>query len=166
MTVALYPGTFDPLTNGHLDLIQRSARLFERVIVALFDNPRKGPLFAVEERCQLIAASTADLSNITITTFSNTLLVFLAQQQQAQVLVRGLRAVTDFDYEMQMTLMNRRLAAEIETVFFMPREEYSYVSSSLIKEVVAYGGNIEALVPPPVARALQDKFRRPSERTL
>ena len=160
MTVALYPGTFDPLTNGHLDLIKRSVRMFDKVVVAIFENPMKGPLFSVEERRRLIEESIQGLSNIEIDTFSNTLLVFYAKQRQAHVIVRGLRAIADFEYEFQMTLMNRRLDEDIETVFFMPREEYTYVASRLIKEVAAYGGNVEELVPPPVALALKEKFRR------
>jgi pantetheine-phosphate adenylyltransferase len=160
MTVALYPGTFDPLTNGHLDLIKRSVRMFDKVIVAIFDNPGKGPLFSVDERRRLIEESTRGLSNIEIESFSNTLLVFYAKQRRAHVIIRGLRAIADFEYEFQMTLMNRRLDEDIETVFLMPREEYTYVASRLIKEVAAYGGNVEELVPPPVALALKDKFRR------
>ncbi len=160
MTVALYPGTFDPLTNGHLDLIKRSIRMFDKVVVAIFENPTKGPLFSVEERRRLIEESTRGLSNIEIDTFNNTLLVFYAKQRQAHVIVRGLRAIADFEYEFQMTLMNRRLDEDIETVFLMPREEYTYVASRLIKEVAAYGGNVEELVPPPVALALKEKLRR------
>jgi pantetheine-phosphate adenylyltransferase len=160
MTVALYPGTFDPLTNGHLDLIKRSIRMFDKVVVAIFENPMKGPLFSVEERRRLIEESIRGLSNIEIDTFSNTLLVFYAKQRQAHVIVRGLRAIADFEYEFQMTLMNRRLDEDIETVFLMPREEYTYVASRLIKEVAAYGGNVEELVPPPVALALKEKLRR------
>ena len=159
MTVALYPGTFDPLTNGHLDLIKRSVRMFDKVVVAIFESPMKGPLFSVEERRRLIEESTRGLRNIEIDTFSNTLLVFYAKQRQAHVIVRGLRAIADFEYEFQMTLMNRRLDEDIETVFLMPREEYTYVASRLIKEVAAYGGNVEELVPPPVALALKEKFR-------
>ncbi len=158
MTVAIYPGTFDPLTNGHLDLIKRSVRMFEKVIVAIFESPMKGPLFTVEERRRLIEESTRGL-NIEIDAFSNTLLVFYAKQRQAHVIIRGLRAIADFEYEFQMTLMNRRLDEDIETVFLMPREEYTYVASRLIKEVAAYGGNVEELVPPPVALALKEKFQ-------
>jgi pantetheine-phosphate adenylyltransferase len=160
MTVALYPGTFDPLTNGHLDLIMRSVRMFDKVIVAIFENTMKGPLFTVEERRRLIEESIRGLGNIEIATFSNTLLVFYAKQRQAHVIIRGMRAIADFEYEFQMTLMNRRLDEDIETVFLMPREEYTYVASRLIKEVAAYGGNVEELVPPPVALALKEKFRR------
>jgi len=160
MTVAIYPGTFDPLTNGHLDLIKRSVRMFEKVIVAIFENTTKGPLFTVEERRRFIEESTRGLGNIEIDAFSNTLLVFYAKQRQAHVILRGLRAIADFEYEFQMTLMNRRLDEDIETMFLMPREEYTYVASRLIKEVAAYGGNVEELVPPPVALALKEKFQR------
>ena len=159
MTVAIYPGTFDPLTNGHLDLIKRSVRMFEKVIVAIFENTTKGPLFSVEERRRFIEESTRGLGNIEIDAFSGTLLVFYAKQRQAHVIIRGLRAIADFEYEFQMTLMNRRLDEDIETVFLMPREEYTYVASRLIKEVAAYGGNVEELVPPPVALALKEKFQ-------
>jgi pantetheine-phosphate adenylyltransferase len=158
MTVAVYPGTFDPITNGHLDLIERSLRMFDKLIVAIFDNPMKGPLFDVEDRCRMVEQATKDMGNIEINTF-NTLLVFYARQCQANVIVRGIRAIADFEYEFQMTLMNRRLDEEIETVFLMPREEYSFVASRLIKEVAAYGGNVEQLVPPPVVAALKEKFQ-------
>ena len=158
MTVAVYPGTFDPITNGHLDLIERSLRMFDKLIVAIFDNPMKGPLFEVEERRRLVETATRGMGNIEIDTF-NTLLVFYARQCRADVIIRGIRAIADFEYEFQMTLMNRRLDDEIETVFLMPREEYSFVASRLIKEVVSYGGNVEQLVPPPVMAALQEKFQ-------
>jgi pantetheine-phosphate adenylyltransferase len=161
MTVAVYPGTFDPITNGHLDLIERSLRMFDKLIVAIFDNPMKGPLFGVDERRRLIEESTRGMRDIEIATF-NTLLVFHARQCRANVIVRGLRAISDFEYEFQMTLMNRRLDEEIETVFLMPREEYTYVSSRLIKEVAAYGGNVEELVPPPVVVALKEKLQQQS----
>ncbi|MEE8305051.1 MAG: pantetheine-phosphate adenylyltransferase [Candidatus Tectomicrobia bacterium] len=158
MTVAVYPGTFDPITNGHLDLIERSLRMFDKLIVAIFDNPMKGPLFNVEERCRMVEEATRGMGNIEINTF-NTLLVFYARQCQADVIVRGIRAISDFEYEFQMTLMNRRLDDEIETVFLMPREEYSFVASRLIKEVVSYGGDVKKLVPPPAVLALEEKFK-------
>lgn len=159
MTIAVYPGTFDPITHGHLDLIQRSLRMFDRLIVAIFDNPMKGPLFSLAERQRLVEESTRGMPNIEIDTFS-TLLVFYARQRKANVIIRGLRAIADFEYEFQMTLMNRRLDEEIETVFLTPREEYTYVSSRLIKEVAAYGGNVDQLVPPVAAAALKERFQR------
>lgn len=158
MTVAVFPGTFDPVTNGHLDLIRRSSRIFEKLIVAIFDNPVKRPLFNVEERRLLLEQSTRGLGHIEIDSFSQTLLVFYARQRQAHVIVRGIRAVTDVAYESQMTSMNRHLDDEIETVYLTPRDEYAYVSSSLVKEVAAYGGNVEQLVPPPVFLALKEKL--------
>jgi pantetheine-phosphate adenylyltransferase len=161
MTVAVYPGTFDPITNGHLDLIERSLRMFDKLIVAIFDNPMKGPLFSVAERRCLIEEATKGFRNIEIDTF-NTLLVFYARQRQAQVIVRGLRAIADFEYEFQMTLMNRRLDQDVDTVFLTPREEYTYVASRLIKEVAAYGGNVEHLVPPAVVVALREKLSQKS----
>ena len=160
MTTAVYPGTFDPLTNGHLDLIKRSVRMFDKLIVAIFDNPAKGPMFTVPERRRLIEESIQGLRNIEIDSFSSTLLVFYAKQKEADVIVRGLRAIADFEYEFQMTLMNRRLDEDIETIFLTPREEYTYVASRLIKEVAAFGGNVDELVPPPVALALKEKYQR------
>ena len=159
MTVAMFPGTFDPVTNGDLDIIQRSARLFGKVIVAIFDNPSKKQLFDVEERRQLLSQVTQDLDNIEIISFRQTLMIFLAKQHQADVIVRGVRSVTDFDYEIQMTSMNRYLDESIDTVYLTPRDEYSYVASSLIKEVVSYGGNVSKLVPPLVFDALTAKLQ-------
>ncbi len=159
MTIAVYPGTFDPITNGHLDLIQRSLGMFDKLIVAIFDSPAKEPLFSLEERHRLVAEATAGMGNIEIDTFKDTLLVFYARQRRADVIVRGLRAIADFEYEFQMTLMNRRLDEEIETVFLMPREEYTYVASRLIKEVAAYGGNVGEMVPASVVVALKEKFQ-------
>ena len=162
MTVAVFPGTFDPVTNGHLDLIERSARLFNKLIVAIFDNPVKKQLFDVNERRRLLEQVTQDLGNVEIDSFHDTLLVFYARQHQADVIVRGVRALADFEYESQMTLMNRYLTEEIDTVYLTPRAEYSYVASSLIKEVAAYGGNVGQLVPAPVFQALKDKLQQKS----
>jgi pantetheine-phosphate adenylyltransferase len=147
--VAIYPGTFDPITNGHLDLIQRGSRLFGRVIVAILENPDKDPMLSLEERKGLIRAVTAGLPNVEVASFAG-LLADYARSREARVVVRGLRAVSDFEYEFQMALMNRRLNPEMETVFMMPREDYSYLSSRLVKEVVALGGSVTGLVPPEV----------------
>ena len=159
MTVAMFPGTFDPVTNGHLDIIQRSARLFDKLIVAIFDNPSKKQLFDVDERRHLLSQVTQDLDNVEIISFRQTLMIFLAKQHQADVIVRGVRSVTDFDYEIQMTSMNRYLDESIDTVYLTPRDEYSYVASSLIKEVASYGGNVSELVPPLVSDALTAKLQ-------
>jgi pantetheine-phosphate adenylyltransferase len=160
MTVAMFPGTFDPVTNGHLDLIKRSARIFAKLIVAIFDHPVKKPLFSVDERRKLLEQATHGLANVEIDSFSHTLLVFYARQRQASVIVRGVRAIADFEYETQMTSMNRHLDDSIETVYLTPRSEYGYVASSLVKEVATYGGNVEHLVPPPVLVALKEKLQQ------
>ncbi len=151
--IAVYPGTFDPITNGHLDIIERGSRLFDRVIVAILGNPEKTPLFSIEERARLITESLHALPNVTVSTFSG-LLVDYARSQNARVIVRGLRAVSDFEYEFQMALMNRRLDHGVETIFMMPAEAYSYLSSRLVKEVAFLGGDVSGLVPPPVAREI------------
>ena len=155
---AVYPGTFDPVTNGHLDIIQRGSRLFSKVIVSILRNPDKLPLFSVNERVALIAAAVADLPNVRVDAFDG-LLVDYARKQRASVIVRGLRAVSDFELELQMAMMNRRLREDMETVFMMPSESYSYVSSRLVREVVMLGGSVAGLVPAPVAVALAAKFR-------
>ena len=155
---AVYPGTFDPITNGHLDIIERGSRLFSRVIVSILRNPDKLPLFSVNERVALIAAAVADLPNVRVDAFDG-LLVDYARKQRASVIVRGLRAVSDFELELQMAMMNRRLREDMETVFMMPSESYSYVSSRLVREVVMLGGSVAGLVPAPVAVALAAKFR-------
>lgn len=159
MTVAMFPGTFDPVTNGHLDLIQRSARMFDKLIVAIFDNPGKRQLFNLDERRYLLEQVTKDLGNVEIDSFSQTLVIFFAQQHQANVLVRGVRTMADFEYEVQMTSMNRYLDASIDTVYLTPRVENSYVSSSLVKEVAAYGGNVSQHLPPVVFDALKAKLQ-------
>jgi pantetheine-phosphate adenylyltransferase len=154
--VAVYPGSFDPLTNGHIDIIQRGLRLFDRVIIAVLINQEKAPLFTVPERVQIAREVFRDRANVEVDTFDG-LLVEYAQMKKASVIVRGLRAVSDFEYEMQMALMNRRLCPEVETVFMMPAEPYTYVSSRLIKEVVALGGSVHDLVPDIVERRLREK---------
>jgi pantetheine-phosphate adenylyltransferase len=144
--VAIYPGSFDPITNGHVDIIMRGAAIFDRIIVAILHNQEKAPLFSVEERMQMARKVFAGEPKVVVKSFGG-LLVDFARQQEAQVIVRGLRAISDFEYEFQMALMNRRLAPEIETVFMMPAESYTYISSRLIREVFALGGPIVGLVP-------------------
>lgn len=154
--VAVYPGSFDPLTNGHVDIILRGARLFDRIIVAVLRNAEKAPLFTLEERVTTIREVFAEYPNVDVDAFDG-LLVDYAHVKQASVIVRGLRAVSDFEYELQMALMNRRLGPEIETVFMMPAEQYTYVSSRLIKEVFALGGPVAGLVPEVVEEHLRLK---------
>src|ERR1700732_430292 len=156
-TVAVYPGSFDPLTNGHVDIIMRGARLFDRIIVAILVNAEKAPLFSMEERVEIARAVFKDQPNVEVDTFDG-LLVDYVERRHAQVIVRGLRAVSDFEYEFQMTLMNQRLKPEIETVFMMPAEQYTYTSSRLIKEVFALGGRVAGLVSGLVAQRLRDKL--------
>jgi pantetheine-phosphate adenylyltransferase len=155
-TIAVYPGSFDPLTNGHIDIIQRGARLFDRIIIAILLNLEKAPLFTVDERVAIARAVFRDHANVEVDTFDG-LLVEYARRRGARVIVRGLRAISDFEFELQMALMNRRLNPEVETVFMMPAEPYTYVSSRLVKEVVALGGSVSGLVPEGVEARLRDK---------
>jgi pantetheine-phosphate adenylyltransferase len=154
-TLAVYPGSFDPITNGHVDIITRGARLFDRIIVAMLVNAEKAPLFSMEERVEIATAVFAHLPNVEIDTFDGLLVDYVARRH-AQVIVRGLRAVSDFEYEFQMALMNQRLNGKIETVFMMPAEQYTYISSRLIKEVFSLGGRVHGLVPDMV----EDRLRR------
>ena len=158
-TLAVYPGSFDPLTNGHVDIITRGARLFDRIIVAIAANAEKSPLFSMAERIEIAGAVFKSMPNVEIETFDG-LLVDYVERRRAQVIVRGLRAVSDFEYEFQMALMNRKLREEAETVFLMPHEAYSYISSRLIKEVAAHGGSVKGLVPAGVEQRLREKLRR------
>ena len=151
---AVYPGTFDPITNGHLDIITRGRRLFDRIIVAILRNPEKEPLFSLEERSEILAAVVGKLPEVRVESFDG-LLVDYARSRGAQAIVRGLRALSDFEYEFQMALMNRRLGPDIETVYMMPSEAYSYVSSRLVKEVARLGGDVSGLVP----REVVDRLR-------
>ena len=161
-TVAIYPGTFDPLTNGHVDIIARGARLFDRIIVAVLVNAEKSPLFTMTERLEIARAVFKGLPNVEVDTFDG-LLVDYVERRGAQVIVRGLRAVSDFEFEFQMALMNRRLNDKIETVFMMPAEQYSYISSRLIKEVFSLGGPVHGLVPDMVEQRLRDKVARAAQ---
>jgi len=160
MSCAVYPGTFDPFTRGHLDLVERALRLFSRVIVAIADNPQKTPLFSVEERQAIIRDATGHLRGVEVDAF-HALLVNYARDRGARAVIRGLRAVSDFEFEFQMALMNRKLADSIETVFLMPHEAYSYLSSRLVKEVASLGGQVDELVPPMAARKLKERFGPP-----
>jgi pantetheine-phosphate adenylyltransferase len=153
---AIYPGSFDPITMGHLDIIERSARLFDEVIVAVLLNIEKNPMFPTPERVEMIEQAAAAWTNVRVGTFEG-LLVHYAVEQGAQVIVRGIRAVSDYEYELQMALMNRRLEPAVETVFLMAAEEYSYLSSRLIKEVFKLGGSITGLVPELVERRMREK---------
>jgi len=154
--VAVFPGSFDPLTNGHVDIILRGARLFDRIVVAILRNAEKHPLFTSEERVAMALDVFREYPNVEVESFDG-LLVAYAELKQASVIVRGLRAVSDFEFELQMALMNRRLGPEIETVFMMPAEQYTYVSSRLIKEVFALGGQVTGLVPEMVEARLREK---------
>ena len=157
---AIYPGTFDPVTNGHLDIIERSSRLFARVIVAILVNPQKETLFSVEERRHLLVRSIPEeISNVEVDVFRG-LLVDYARQRQAGIIIRGIRAVSDYEYELQMALMNRRLEPSIETFFMLPAENYSYLSSRLVRELAQNSGSLEGLVPELVAKALEEKYGR------
>jgi pantetheine-phosphate adenylyltransferase len=157
--VALYPGSFDPLTNGHLDILFRARRLADRVIVAILENDEKEPLFSIEERLEMIREIVGVDSAVSVRSFSG-LLVDFAAQTGATLLVRGLRAISDYEYELQMALMNRRLAPSIETVFLMAKEEYSYVSSRLVKEVARLGADVSGLVPEAVRHRLEARLPR------
>jgi len=155
--VAIYPGSFDPITNGHLDLIQRGSRLFDRLIVSILRNETKEPLFSVEERTEMLLEVVHVYPNVEVDSFDG-LLVDYATEHSAKVLLRGIRAISDYEYELQMALMNRRLRPEIETVFMMSNEAYSFISSRLVKEVISLGGNISGLVPPPVEARLRHRI--------
>ena len=156
-TLAVYPGSFDPLTNGHVDIISRGARLFDRIIVAILVHAEKSPLFTMTERLEIARGVFKDHPNVEVDTFDG-LLVDYVQKRRAQVIVRGLRAVSDFEFEFQMALMNQRLAPSVDTVFMMPAERYTYISSRLIKEVFALGGRVNGLVPDVVEARLRDKL--------
>ena len=154
---AVCAGTFDPLTFGHLDVIERASRIFPRVVVGVAKSEAKSPLFSLDERIDLVRASTAYLPGIEVKSFSG-LLVDFAEQESASVIVRGLRAFSDFEYEFQMALTNRQMKSAIETLFLMPKQDYSYVSSSNVREIAKMGGNIDQFVPAPILKALQGRY--------
>ncbi|WP_410012743.1 pantetheine-phosphate adenylyltransferase [Sodalis sp. C49] len=157
-TKAIYPGTFDPLTNGHLDLVTRAAKMFDHVILAIAYSPSKKPLFSLEERVDLARQVTGHLPNVEVIGFSD-LMANFARQQQANILVRGLRAVSDFEYEMQLAKMNQHLMPELESVFLMPAQAWSYISSTLVKEVALHGGNVDHFLPDPIAREVNARLQ-------
>lgn len=154
--VAIYPGSFDPITNGHLDLIGRARRTFDRLIVAVLTNPDKQPLFTVAERVEMLQEATRGMANVSVDMFGG-LLVDYANQKKAGIIIRGIRAFTDYEYELQMAIMNRKLAPGLETVFLVPGESYTYVSSRLVREIFQNGGSVSGLVPPLVEERLRQK---------
>lgn len=157
MRTVIYPGSFDPFTHGHLDLVQRAARLFDQVIVAVAENEAKSPLFSRQERLEFVRQSTGDLPNVQVESFSG-LLVEYVERRGGQAVIRGLRAVSDFEFEFQLALMNRKLNERVETIFMMPKETYTFLSSRLVKEIARLGGDVSPFVPPDVAKALRRKF--------
>ncbi len=158
MKLGIYPGTFDPITNGHLDLIERGLRIFDELIIAVALSPKKQPLFTLEERLGLIRQSVRDCRDVRAEAF-NGLLVSYVKDKGGVAIIRGLRAISDFEYELQMALMNRRLDTQVETVFMMPSEEFSFITSTIVKEVSSFGGSVKGLVPDVVETALKEKFK-------
>ena len=157
MKTGVYPGTFDPITDGHLDIIKRASRIFDQVIVAVSSNPNKNPLFSLEEREYFVKETIKEFSNVSVDVFQG-LLVNYVRNKNASAIIRGLRAVSDFEYEFQMTLMNRKLSPEIETVYLMPSEEYTYINSSIVKEVARLHGKVDCFLPDVVVQALKAKI--------
>jgi pantetheine-phosphate adenylyltransferase len=163
--VAIYPGSFDPITNGHLDVIERGSRLFDRLIVSVLGNEAKAPLFSVEQRVEMLRATVAPFPNVDVDSF-NGLLADYALRQKASVILRGIRAISDYENELQMALMNRRLQPGLETVFLLAGEAFSFISSRLVKEVISLGGNITGLVPPLVDLRLRERLRPPAVKAV
>lgn len=157
-SIAIYPGSFDPVTNGHLDLIERGEKMFDLLIVAVLQNAEKQPLFSVQERVEMLGEVTKPWSDVEVDVFDG-LLVDYARKRGAGVILRGIRAVSDYEYELQMALMNRKLEPRLEAVFMMPAEAYSYLSSRLVREIATLGGSVQGLVPPPVEQKLRDKLQ-------
>lgn len=162
MRVAVYPGSFDPITNGHLDIIERARKVFDKVIVAILINPTKKGLFSVDERVELIKKVTKDIDNVEVESFEGLLVDFLAKKE-TNIIIKGLRAVSDFEYEFQMALMNNKLNSDVETVFMMTSAEYSYLSSSSVKQVAFFDGSVEGLVPSKVIGDIKEKVRKVKE---
>lgn len=156
--LAICPGTFDPITNGHIDLVKRGLRIFDEVIIAITTATKKQPLFTIDERLELIKGAVKGLKNVRVESFDG-LLVNYVRSKKGVAVIRGLRAVSDFEYELQMALMNRRLDLNIEAVFMMPSEEYSFLTSTIVKEIASFGGSVKGLVPEVVEKALKEKFR-------
>lgn len=165
MRTVVYPGSFDPITNGHLDVVQRAARLFDRVIVAILVNDSKTPLFTMAERKVLTQRAVEHLSNVQVDTFTG-LLVDYVERSGGEAVIRGLRAVSDFEFEFQLALMNRKLSEKVETIFMMPKETYTFISSRMIKEVASLGGDVASFVPPHVEAALREKYASPRRRSV
>ena len=155
--IAVYPGSFDPVTNGHLDLIERGSKIFSRLFVAVLRNQDKDPMFEIEERLEMLRQTTSAWPNVEVDSFHG-LLADYARRKEARVILRGIRAVSDYEYELQMALMNRKLAPQVETVFMLPAEAYSFLSSRLVREVARLGGSLRGLVPTPVEERLKNKF--------
>ena len=155
--IAVYPGSFDPVTNGHLDLIERGSKIFSQLFVAVLRNQDKDPMFEIEERLEMLRQTTSAWPNVEVDSFHG-LLADYARRKEARVILRGIRAVSDYEYELQMALMNRKLAPQVETVFMLPAEAYSFLSSRLVREVARLGGSLRGLVPPPVEERLKNKF--------
>lgn len=160
MRTVLYPGSFDPVTNGHMDVVQRASRLFDRVIVAVAENETKQPLFTLEERRAMVTQAVAHLPNVTTDVFSG-LLIDFAVECRANAIIRGLRAVSDFEFEFQLALINRSMNDTVETIFVMPKDTYTFLSSRIVKEICRLGGDVAAFVPPRILVALEQKYRRP-----
>jgi len=159
MKIAIYPGSFDPITNGHLDILKRGAKIFDKVVIAVADNMRKEAVFSARERMDLIKNCTSDFKNVEIDRFTG-LVVDYAKSVHASVIIRGLRQVTDFEYEFQMALMNRQLNEDIDTIFLMPHEKYTYLSSSVVREITELDGDVSRFVPENVLKKLKNKYRR------
>jgi pantetheine-phosphate adenylyltransferase len=158
MRRAIYPGSFDPVTNGHLDVIERARKLFDEVIVAVAHNEEKRPMFSLEERLDFLRQTTGKIDNVRVASFEG-LLVEFAMREKASAVVRGLRAISDFEFEFQMALMNRKLEAQVETIFLMPKEDYTYLSSRIVKEIARLSGDVSAFVPEMVAKRLREKIK-------